>query len=76
MELENLDTKYTDYWAAALHLDKQAQARLDFYRLFYAIAFMRKHSMQTVNSKKVIFDTEKLISIFNKSLERLSKNGN
>ncbi|EHL32690.1 aminoglycoside phosphotransferase family protein [Legionella drancourtii] len=73
LELEGLDTIYTDYWAAGLHLDKSAQVRLDFYRLFYAIAFMRKHSMQTANSKKVMFDTEKLLSIFHHSLERLNK---
>lgn len=73
LELENCDTKYTDYWAAALHLDTPAQARLDFYKLFYAIAFMRKHSMKTANSKKVVFDTEKLTSIFHDSLGRLSK---
>ncbi|MDR3443328.1 MAG: phosphotransferase [Legionella sp.] len=73
LELEGHDTKYTDYWAAGLHLDKPAQARLDFYRLFYAIAFMRKHSMQTANSKKVMFDTEKLLSIFHHSLDRLNK---
>ena len=75
LELESLDTKYTDYWEAALHLDKLAQARLDFYRLFYAVAFMRKHSMQTANSKKVMFDTEKLKCIFNQSLGRIVKYG-
>ncbi|WP_231865922.1 aminoglycoside phosphotransferase family protein [Legionella fallonii] len=73
LELEGFDTIYTDYWAEALHLDKSAQTRLDFYRLFYAIAFMRKHSMQTANSKKVLFDTKKLLSIFNHSLARLNQ---
>lgn len=34
LELEGLDTIYTDYWAEALHLDTSAQARLDFYKLF------------------------------------------
>ena len=73
LELEGLDTIYTDYWAEDLHLDKSAQARLNFYKLFYSLAFMRKHSMQTANSKKVIFDTEKLLSIFHHSLDRLNK---
>jgi hypothetical protein len=68
-----LDTKYTDYWSEGLQLDKSAQDRLDFYRLFYAIAFMRKHSMQTANSKKVLFDTKRLLKIFHSSLERLNK---
>jgi hypothetical protein len=71
LELEGLDTVYTDYWIEALHLDNPAQARLDFYRLFYALGFMHKHSMQTANGKKVVFDIEKLLSIFNCSLERL-----
>lgn len=73
LELEGLDTIYTDYWAAALNLDKSAQDRLDFYKLFYSIAFMRKHSMQTANSKKVMFDTDKLLSIFHQSWDRLNK---
>ncbi len=73
LELEGFDTLYTDYWAAALNLDRSAQARLDFYRLFYAIAFMRKHSMQTANSKTVMFDTKKLLNIFHHSLARLNK---
>lgn len=73
LELEGLDTKYTDYWSAGLHLDRSAQVRLDFYKLFYAIAFMRKHSMQTVNSKKVLFDNKRLLSIFHQSLERLNQ---
>lgn len=72
LELEGLDTLYTDYWAAALNLDKSSQNRLEFYKLFYAIAFMRKHSMQTANSKKIMFDTEKLLSIFHQSRERLN----
>ncbi|MFC7782812.1 phosphotransferase family protein [Legionella taurinensis] len=73
LELEGLDTIYTDYWAAALNLDKSAQERLDFYRLFYSIAFMRKHSMLTANSKKVMFDIEKLLNIFHQSGDRLKK---
>lgn len=71
LELEGLDTLYTDYWAEALHLDQSAQARLNFYRLFYTIAFMRKHLMQTNNSKKTIFDTERLMTIFQQSLARM-----
>ena len=71
LELDNYDTRYTDYWAAALHLDKIAQARLDFYRLFYAVAFMRKHAMQTVNGKVVMYDTAKLTKMFHESIIRL-----
>lgn len=73
LELEGLDTVYTDYWAELLHLDAKAQQRLAFYRLFYAAAFMRKHSVQTANSKKVMFDTEKLDNIYHQSLVRIKK---
>lgn len=72
LKLEGYDSVYTDYWAEALHLDKPARIRLDFYKLFYTIAFMRKHSMETANSKKVMFDTQKLLSIFYYSLEQLN----
>lgn len=73
LELEDFDTKYTDYWAAVMNLDEAAQRRLDFYKLFYAIAFMRKHNMQTTNSKKALFNTDVLISIYNRSLARMRK---
>lgn len=70
-ESEGYDTLYCDYWAEALHLDKKARLRLQFYRLFYAIQFMRKHSMITMNSKKAIFDTGKLQNIFQASLSKI-----
>src|SRR5476649_2012356 len=71
LELEGLDTLYTDYWAELLHLDEPAEARLNFYRLFYAIAFMRKHSLQTANSKQVLFDTGRLTAMYQRSLARV-----
>ena len=70
IELEGYDTSYTDYWAEALQLDQRAQRRLDFYRLFYAVAFMRKHSTQTNNSKELMFDTEILKNIYQQALKR------
>lgn len=73
LELEGLDTVYTDYWAELLHLDQKAQQRLAFYRLFYAAAFMRKHSVQTANSKKVMFDTERLENIYQQALMRVTE---
>lgn len=72
LELEGLDTVYTDYWAELLHLDANAQQRLAFYRLFYTVAFMRKHSIQTANSKKVMFDTERLNNIYQQAMTRVS----
>ncbi len=72
LELEGHDTVYTDCWAETLHLDLAAQARLNFYKLFYAVAFMRKHAMQTANSKKALFDTDKLLQIYNHSLAQMN----
>lgn len=71
MENEGHDTLYTDYWAEALQLDKKAQFRLAFYRLFYAIVFMRQHTMTTTNSQKVSFDVPRLQNIFKQSLIRI-----
>ncbi|MCL9682743.1 hypothetical protein [Legionella maioricensis] len=56
--LEGYDTKYTDYWAEALILDDTAQIRLDFYRLFYAMAFMGKHSILTPNDNPLVGASE------------------
>ena len=71
LENEGYDTLYTDYWAEALQLDKNALFRRAFYRLFYAIAFMRKHSMTTTNRQKIKFNVQRLETIFTKSLMRL-----
>jgi hypothetical protein len=68
LEIEGHDTLYTDYWAEVLQLDKNAQQRLNFYRLFYAIAFMRKHFITTTNSQKVIFNVNRLNNIFKEAL--------
>jgi Ser/Thr protein kinase RdoA (MazF antagonist) len=75
LENEGHDTLYTDYWAEALQLDKKAQLRLEFYRLFYAVVFMRKHSMTTTNRQKVIFDVSRLKNIFQQSLTRVKRFG-
>lgn len=71
LENEGHDTLYTDYWADILQLDNNAKLRLEFYRLFYIIAFMRKHSMTTANSKKIIFNVHHLTNMFNQSLVRI-----
>ncbi|HKY69762.1 MAG TPA: phosphotransferase, partial [Gammaproteobacteria bacterium] len=71
LELEKQDTTYTDYWAELLNLDQKAKKRLAFYKLFYAAAFMRKHSIQTANSKKVMFDVEVLNNIYQGALKRI-----
>lgn len=72
LELDDFDTKYTDYWESYLVLEESALMRLNFYKLFYAIAFMRKHSLKTANRKQVLFDTDKLTRIFHHSLDRIS----
>jgi len=71
LENEGHDTLYTDYWADALQLDKNAKRRLAFYRLFYAVTFMRKHSMTTTNRQKVIFDVDRLNNIFQQARMRV-----
>lgn len=71
LESEDYDTLYTDFWTQALQLDKKAQFRLEFYRLFYAIVFMRKHSMTTKNRQKITFNIPRLQTIFQKSLMRI-----
>ena len=73
LELEGLDTEYTNYWEIGLELDSSAQIRLNFYKLFYAVAFMRKHSLKTENNKQIMFDTKKLEKIFYQSLARLNQ---
>jgi len=71
LENEGHDTLYTDYWAEVLQLDKNAQLRLAFYRLFYAVVFMRKHSMTTTNRQQVIFNVGRLKNIFQQALMRV-----
>lgn len=73
LENEGYDTVYTDYWAEALYLDKKAKLRLEFYRLFYAVVFMRKHSMTTTNCQKVNFNVQRLENIFQQSLIRVKE---
>ncbi|MFO8870713.1 hypothetical protein SC729_05665 [Legionella pneumophila serogroup 1] len=71
LENEGHDTLYTDYWTEALQLDKKAKLRLEFYRLFYIVVFMRKHSMTTANSQKIIFNVQRLKNMFDQSLMRI-----
>jgi fructosamine-3-kinase len=71
LEVEGHDTLYCDYWAEALRMDNKAQIRLAFYRLFYVIVFMRKHSMLSGNQQKILFDAQRLEGMFRQSLERI-----
>jgi len=73
LENEGYDTLYCDYWGEALRLDNKAKIRLEFYRLFYVIVFMRKHLMISGNQQKIMFNAERLISLFQQSLQRLKK---
>ena len=75
LQNEGHDTLYTDYWTEALHLDQRAQIRLEFYILFYAIVFMRKHSMTSNNCQKIIFDVPRLNNLFQQSMLRIKKLG-
>jgi hypothetical protein len=71
LEIDGHDSLYADYWAQGLHLDKKAQCRLEFYRLFYTILFMRKQSMKTNNQQIVKFDERRLEDLFQQSLLRI-----
>lgn len=73
LALEHHDSVYTDYWEQLLNLDAAATARLNFYKLFYVIVFMRKHAMNTANKKQVLFDTELLKTLFNEYLSGCTK---
>ena len=71
LENEGHDTLYADYWAEALQLDEKAQFRLEFYRLFYAIVFMRQQTMTTTNRKIINHNISRLQNMFKKSLLKL-----
>lgn len=64
LENEGCDALYCDYWSEALRIDNKAKILLAFYRLFYVIVFMRKHSMTSSNQQKIIFDTQRLKNMF------------
>lgn len=70
---EGHDTLYTDYWAENLNLDQKAKLRLEFYRLFYIVVFMRKHSMLSANNQRIIFDPDRLKDMFSQSLAQLKE---
>ena len=73
LENEGHDTLYTDYWANNLNLDEKAKIRLEFYRLFYTVVFMRKHSMLSANNQKITFNVARLKNMFNQSLTRIKE---
>ena len=71
LENDGHDTLYTDYWAEALQLDEKAKLRREFYRLIYIVVLMRKHSMETANSQKVIFNVQRLKALCIRSPMRI-----
>lgn len=75
LEHEGYDTLYTDSWAEGLQLSNDAQLRLVFYKLFYAIQFMRKHAMTTTNNQKIAFNVERLKKMFANTLQEVKKFG-
>jgi hypothetical protein len=73
LENEGYDTVYPDYWMRALNLDQKAKLRLEFYRLFYVVVFMRKHATTTTNCQKVIFNVQRLENILQWSLLKIKE---
>lgn len=71
LENEGYDTEYTDFWAQNMHLDSLALRRLNFYKLFYTITFMRKHAMMTANKQQVNFNVQRLKNMFMRSVARM-----
>lgn len=70
LETAGYDTLYSDYWAEELYLNSSAKLRLAFYRLFFAIVFMRKQSMLTTNNQTIAFNIQRLNKIFHEALIR------
>lgn len=68
---EGYDDLYVQYWAKGLQLDKNAQQRLVLYQLFYCLAFMSKHATTSANKSKVVFDINRLKSIFETLLRNM-----
>jgi hypothetical protein len=73
LEIDGHDTLYCDYWAKMLKMDNNAKTRLAFYRMFYAIGFMCKHSMISSNKQQIIFDTQRLKNMLQESLTRVQE---
>jgi len=73
LENEGYDTVYPDYWMRALNLDQKAKIRLEFYRLYYVVVFMRKHATTTTNCQKVIFNVQRLENILQRSLLKIKE---
>jgi hypothetical protein len=73
LEIEGHDSLYADYWADNLRLNKSGLLRFAFYKLFYSVVFMRKHSMKTTNNQTVLFDIQRLKHIFQNSLRQVER---
>lgn len=74
LEQDGQDTIYMDSWAKLLRLDKQAQRRLQFYRLFYVTWFMRSYSNKfSPNGQAYNLDARVLKTMFQQALIRMQE---
>lgn len=62
------DTEYTDAWQNLLNLDSNAQDRLELYKIFYALSFLRLHGQKTTNNQDTHLNTNLLLEELNKSI--------
>lgn len=73
LEIDGHDVNYADDWAHCLHLDAEAETRLEFYRLLHTVWFMGENSLISENSLQISFDVNKLHTMYHDTLNRLRK---
>ena len=73
LEANSCDTIYPDAWSSLLSLDHKSQIRLQFYRLFYIVWFMRHYAdIISDNGTSYNLDARVLNNMFQQALSRLT----
>lgn len=74
LEVLGCDNIYCDTWAELMQLDLQTNLRLQFYRLFYTVWFMRHYADEvSENGTAYNLDAEILNKLFNENISRIKK---
>lgn len=72
LEVLGCDNIYCDTWAELMHLDLQANLRLQFYRLFYTVWFMRHYAdAASENGTAYNLDANILNKLFLEAIDRI-----
>ena len=67
------DDIYCDAWANLMNLDPKANLRLQFYRLFYTVWFMRHYADEvSENGTAYNIDADVLNKLFTENLTRIN----